>query len=241
MCRRVIIWETVEVTELESGKKRNVKGRCVIVCASPERSKEFIASGIQKEDFVICADGGADQLIGSGIVPDLLIGDMDSSLHYKEFENVKMELLPVKKDDSDTMYCVKRALEMGFDNFMLLGATGGRIDHTLANLSVLLYLQSRNAKGVIADEYSQVWLLKSGDNVIRNAKGRMISVIPFACDRACLTYRGMEYQMKQKEVMTEYPYTISNVGIEDEVIVTVHSGRALLVLESNHAVNSTLV
>lgn len=215
---------------MQSEGKNKKAERCVIVCASPERGADFIVSGIKEGDFIICADGGADKLIHSGIVPDLLIGDMDSSLHYKEFENIKTELLPVKKDDTDTMYCVKRALEMGFDNFMLLGATGGRIDHTLANLSVLLYLQSRNAKGVIVDEYNEVRLLNTGENVIKNAKGRTISVMPFACESVTLTYHGMEYPLSRQKVKADYPYTISNRVTEDIVTITLHEGSALAVM-----------
>lgn len=204
--------------------------RCVIICASPQSDREFIVSRLKKSDFIICADGGADLLVSTGKVPDLIIGDFDSSKNYKYFENVKITVLPVSKDDTDTMYCVRTALEMGFDDFLFLGATGGRLDHMLANLSVLLFLKKNNARGVISDEFGDTLLLKQGDNILSEKKGRTVSIMPFACEEVCLSYKGMMYPLENSVISTEYPYTISNVTVNDNAIVTLHSGNALLVL-----------
>ena len=67
-----------------------VKNRCVIVCASPTSDIDFILSQIRKDDFVMCADGGADKLSGTGIVPDMIIGDLDSSKKYTEFKDTEI-------------------------------------------------------------------------------------------------------------------------------------------------------
>lgn len=207
-----------------------VKNRCVIVSASPAANMEFIVSRIRSDDFVICADGGADKLVDTGIVPDLIIGDLDSSENYGYFKDTKITELSVHKDDTDTMHCVQTGLDMGYGEFLLLGATGGRLDHTLANLSVLLYLERNAARGVIADEYTQTSLLRQGDNVINNICGKTVSVMPFACERAVLSYQGMYYPMNMGEVTIDYPYTISNKAVDDTVIVTLHSGEALLII-----------
>lgn len=208
----------------------NYNARCVIVAASPQNDQSFIKSQISNDDFIICADGGADALISTGVTPDLIIGDFDSSQHYKVFNDTKTVTLPTCKDDTDTMYCVKTALDMGYRNFLLLGATGGRLDHTLANLSVLLFLDKYNAMGVISDEYGDTMLLHHGDNPIKNMKGRTASVMPFACNEVCLSYKGMKYPLDNDLVSAEYPFTISNVIIDELTVVTLHSGNALLVL-----------
>ena len=208
----------------------NSKKRCVIVAASPNDEIEFIKSQIMEDDFVICADGGADKLIETGIMPDFIIGDFDSSKNYTYFDSSIVTVLPTQKDDTDTMYCVKTALEKGYKDFLILGATGGRIDHTLANLSVLLYLKKSGASGVISDEFADTALLSIGDNILENKKGKTVSIMPFASDSVRLTYKGMMYPLENSEVYTDYPYTISNVAVEDRVIITLHSGTALLVL-----------
>lgn len=208
----------------------NSKNRCVIVAASPQTNVSFIKSQISENDFIICADGGADKLAEAGITPDWIIGDLDSSSNYAHFENTNVTVLPTQKDDTDTMYCVKKALEKGFKSFLFLGATGGRIDHTLANLSVLLYLKKNNAVGIISDEFADTFLLNIGDNVFENVKGRTISVMPFASDSVRLTYKGMMYPLENAVVKTEYPFSISNVAVSDTTVITLHSGTALIVL-----------
>lgn len=202
----------------------------MIVSAAPQISTGFLKSKLRKDDFVICADGGADILLECAIVPDLIIGDFDSSKKYRQFAGTDIITLPVSKDDTDTMYCVKHALQMGFSDFIFLGATGGRLDHTLANLSLLLFLRSKGASGTVSDQYNDISLLNEGENVLRNLKGRTISVMPFACESVCLSYSGMLYPLEHSTITSVYPYSISNVALSDAVTVTVHSGNALLVL-----------
>lgn len=204
--------------------------RCVIIGAAPNTSTEFIASRIRKDDYIICADGGADRLVGSGIVPDLIIGDLDSSKSYSFFKETHITVLPTQKDDTDTMYCTKKALENGFKRFLYLGATGGRIDHTLANLSVLMYLKAHGAHGMISDEFADISLLCSGENVLSGVKGKTISIMPFACGEVCLTYEGMFYPMSNERVTADYPFTISNVAVAESVKIILHSGTALLII-----------
>lgn len=207
-----------------------IKNRCVIICASPTANRDHILTKITDDDFIICADGGADWLSGSGITPDMIIGDMDSSAQYKDFSDSEMIVLNTMKDDTDTMHCVVKALEMGYNEFLLLGATGGRTDHTLCNLSVLLYLKNHHAHGTISDEYSEITILFNGTNKITDIKNKTVSVLPFACSQAALTYSGLLYPMDHKTVTAEFPFTISNKALEDTVYITVHSGTALLII-----------
>ena len=207
--------------------------RCVIVSASPDSDSEFIKSHIADDDFVICADGGADKIIPTGIIPDLIIGDFDSSGKSDYFRDTEVITLPVMKDDTDTQHCAEAAMDRGFKNILFLGATGGRLDHTLANLSVLLYLKNRGAKGRIVDKYSDISLLENGDNKLFGAKGKTVSVMPFVSKEVTLSYEGMLYPLKNQTVSAEYPFTISNIAEADEVTVTLHKGEALLIISND--------
>lgn len=209
--------------------------RCVIVAASPQTDSDFIKSKIREDDFVICADGGADKLISTEIVPDRIIGDMDSTKSSGYFNNTKTTVLPVRKDDTDTMYCVKTALEMGYKDFLILGATGARLDHTLANLSVLLYLRDNGAQGVITDRWGYTLLLKNGDNFFEGRNGAAVSIMPFASESVTLSYDGLMYPLENTVVSAEYPYTISNVITSDLARVTLHSGTALVIFPTEGA------
>ena len=208
----------------------NSNTRCVIISASPELNSDFLKTHIKPEDYVICADGGADKLIPIGIVPDLIIGDFDSSQNYKYFKKSEIVTLEVQKDDTDTMHCAAEAVKRGFKNIVFFGVTGGRIDHTLANLSVLLYLKNNGAEGKIIDEFNEISLLNQGGNVIENVKWKTVSVMPFACFTATLSYKGMFYPLENKSVDIDFPYTISNIAVENNIEVFLHSGTALLII-----------
>ena len=96
--------------------------------------------------FVLCADGGWQLARQAGVRPDLVIGDFDSSDQPGEGP---VERYPVEKDDTDTMLCLKKGLSMGFDDFLVVGGFGGRIDHTVGNLQALRYAANRAAAAVI--------------------------------------------------------------------------------------------
>lgn len=204
--------------------------RCVIVSASPDADPSFISSAIRAGDYIVCADGGVDVLAQTQLVPDLIIGDHDSAREGTVFSEVETISLKVRKIDTDTMHCADVCLERGFREFLFLGATGGRTDHLLANLSILLYLQKKSAHGVVSDSYNDIMLLENGENSFCVKAGTTVSVLPFGAESACVSYTGLSYPLENGVVTVDYPYTISNFAVADNVTVTLHSGRALLFL-----------
>lgn len=208
------------------------KKRCVIISASLELESNYLKTQITSDDYIICADGGVDKIIPIGTIPDLIIGDFDSSKNYDYFKNTETVTLQTQKDDTDTMHCAAEAVKRGFTDIVFLGATGGRLDHTLANLSVLLYLQKNGANGKIVDKFNEVSLLGKGKNILRNVKGKTVSVMPFACFTATLSYKGMFYPMENKSVNADFPYTISNIAVDDDAEIFLHSGTALLIISN---------
>lgn len=207
-----------------------VKRRCVIVSASPERDVEFVKRSVKDDDFIICADGGMDLLYETGLSPDLIVGDFDSASSPDLFPDTERICLQIKKNDTDTMHCAEAALERGFVDFLFLGATGGRADHTLANFSILLYLSQKNARAIISDRYNDIFLLQKGNNYIHTEPGTTVSVMPFADDHAVLSYKGMSYPLEYGTVKADYPYTISNVTVGSDARITLHEGRALCII-----------
>ena len=202
--------------------------RCVVISASPDNNPNHIRKSVRDTDYIICADGGVDAAARAGLKPDLIVGDLDSAEKPDSFPDVETIVLKTTKDDTDTMHCAGIAVEKGFKNILFLGCTGGRTDHTLANLSVLVYLAEKGADGIISDEYNDICLLKDGVNIVNAAPGTTVSILPFGCDRAVLSYRGLVYPLDHGTVKLSYPYTISNVIADDHASVELHSGKALL-------------
>lgn len=206
------------------------KDRCVIVCASPECDDSYLEKEIDREkDFIICADGGMEHLKNAGIVPDVWIGDFDSWQGEVKSGNSEIVRLNPEKDDTDTISCVNKACELGFKKIALLCALGGRIDHTFANLSVLLYGLERDLDVSIITPAEEIKVLKEGEYLIENQKGKTFSVFAFGCDEAQVSYRGAKYPLNHYKMKAAYPIGISNIFTEDKGIIKIHSGTVLYI------------
>ena len=202
---------------------------CVIFGAAPGATvpKDFSPDGA----LLICADGGFALARSLGITPDIVIGDFDS---LREIPRGSWEtiVLPREKDDTDLLAAVKLALDRGCDDFLILGALGGRLDHSLGNLAVLRFLAEHGAAGVLTDEKTQVFLKRAGDPplLLENQKGKTLSVFPFGTETCTVTYEGMQYPMEHGQLRSSVPLGVSNVIAEDRAEVLVEQGTAVILL-----------
>ena len=108
--------------------------RCVII-GGGDCSVDILKNNILSDDFIICADSGYDIANDADIVPDLLIGDFDSIKRIPD--NVNKITLPVEKDVTDCLAAYNEGIKLGFKAFAVFGGTGGRFEHTFANISLL--------------------------------------------------------------------------------------------------------
>ena len=168
--------------------------KCVIICAGYIERYEAVRYELDRAELVICADAGIVHAQRLGVKPDIILGDFDSYTgKIPECEQVIR--LPAEKDDTDTMYAVKLALDMGFDEFVLLGALGGRLDHTLANIQTLKYLQDKNAEGRLVSEDNIVFLVSSSEINVKRQEGFKLSV--FSYSEVCygVTLKNVHYPL----------------------------------------------
>ena len=101
------------------------------------------------QDFVIAVDGGLRYLAECGIEPDFLMGDFDSLgedfadtvAKYRGMGKEHFLQLPVVKDDTDTMAAARLGIQRGYKEFLMYGAMGGRLDHTIANIQTMVWRQ----------------------------------------------------------------------------------------------------
>lgn len=206
-----------------------MKKRCVIIGASPECDTKMLSSKVSRNDFIVCADGGYEYAVSAGIKPDMVIGDFDSSEFPKDLECEKIRL-PVHKDDTDTMYCVKECIKRGYKDFLLFGMTGGRIDHSYANFCTLLYLSERDIKASVFDSENEIFVMTSGTRVIGNKTGHIFSIFPFGCGKCTVSLDGFEYGLEKSVLNADFPLGVSNVVRSDEAKITLHEGSAICML-----------
>lgn len=203
--------------------------RCIIICASPYNQPEFIKSQIHEDDYIICADGGYDTAVKAGITSSIVIGDFDSSTIVID-NNIKKIILPVEKDDTDSIYCIRHGISMGYTDFILFGATGSRADHLYANLSLLKFACNHNCTAVLKDSEASIFYTESTTTLKCN--GCTVSVFPFGCSKATVTLNGFKYSADKLTMTADFPIGTSNIAVADTSIVTVHSGGVLIIV--NH-------
>lgn len=200
--------------------------RCVIVGGAEIRNYEAVKEYLAPEDFYIYCDCGLNHREALGYAPDLIIGDFDSHIQ-PEGENVIV--LPVVKDDTDTIFAVKEALHRSYDDFVLLGVTGGRLDHTLGNVYALMMLKGHGARAKIIDDYSVIELVSAGE-VKRIAKGwRFFSLLNISGTARGITITGAKYNLDDAEITSEYQYGISNEVSGEEAVISLKEGNLLLI------------
>lgn len=208
-----------------------MKKRCVIIGASPDMCMDLIVKNVREDDFIVCADGGYEYAFRAGLKPDLIIGDFDSASEFPKDTGCKIISLPTEKDDTDTMYCIKECVKMGYKEFVFLGMTGGRCDHTYANYCALLYLSERDIKAKIVDEKNEIFVITKGTKTsVCNKKGQMFSIFPFGCFSCTATLSGFMYELSMGELTSDFPLGISNVITSDNAEISVYNGNALCIL-----------
>ena len=203
---------------------------CVIFAAGEYYSDTpIVPSGA----FIIAADGGLDHARALDMSPDVVVGDFDSYDGQLD-PTLKIVRVPCEKDDTDTMLAIKIALEDGYRDFMLLGATGGRLDHLLSNVSSGAYIAEHGGRCVICDKYNVMHVIKDCRLELRGLKGQTLSVLSYTDESQGVTLSGMKYPLENGTLTNAFPIGQSNIVKEDVCSVEVKHG-VLLVIEAGMA------
>ena len=202
-------------------------GRCVIVGGANINNYDFIREKLSADDYIIFCDSGLKHMENLRVQPSLIVGDFDS--HENPQLDVETIVLPCEKDDTDTVYAVKEAIKRGYDNFLLIGVVGARLDHTLGNVSILLYLDSLGKKGCIIDDYSEMEIVSNEPAYIEDSYS-FFSLLNISGTAKGITIENAKYPLENGEITCEYQYGISNEVLCGEMAkVSVDKGRALLI------------
>ena len=201
--------------------------RCVIVGGADINNYGFIREKLCADDHVIFCDSGLKHLENLQVQPSLIVGDFDS--HENPHLDVETIVLPCEKDDTDTVFAVKEAIKRGFDDFLLIGVVGARLDHTLGNVSILLYLNSLGKKGCIIDDYSEMEIVTDKPVPITEKYAFFSLLNVTGCARG-ITITGAKYLLDNAEITCEYQYGVSNEVLPGQTAyVSVREGCLLLI------------
>lgn len=203
------------------------KQRCVIVGGADIGNYSRIRNRLSSGDFVIFCDSGLKHLEQLKVKPDLIVGDFDS--HENPRLDVETIVLPCEKDDTDTMFAVREAVKRGFSDFLLIGVAGGRLDHTLGNISILLFLDSLGKKGRMMDDYSDMEIVSEEIGFVADSYS-YFSLLNVSGTARGITIRNAKYRLENAEITCDFQLGISNeVEPGKQAEISVKDGRLLLI------------
>lgn len=200
--------------------------RCVIIGGAEINNTEAVKKYLRPDDCIICCDSGLYNANKLGVTPALIVGDFDS--HPKPCTDTETIVLPCEKDDTDTVYAVKEALSRGFDDFLILGAAGGRLDHTLGNVSILLFLFEKGKNALLADDFSDMEIVGREEKYISRDYS-YFSLISICGAARGVTVAGAKYPLENACIGSTYQYGISNEVKGSFASAGVRDGRLLLI------------
>ena len=225
----------------EDTMTKNYKHCCIFVGGAPIYAEGFRKDFFDGTDLIIAADSGCAQLerlcgAGFALSPQLILGDMDSFPKERAlslYPSAEFVPFPTEKDYTDTQLALDTALGMGAETITVIGGTGNRADHYLANLALLRHYAKIGVEVRIFDGKNLVSFESEGETVIENGSFRYFSLIPDGDSLSGVDIVGAKYPLRNAEVDRDLPITVSNEITEEKCIITVKRGMYFLILCSD--------
>ena len=208
--------------------------RCILIGAGDCNVQKIET---KPEDFVIAVDGGYDTCRKYDIVPDLIVGDFDSVQESDMPQIVEIAkiapdhvvLLPTEKDDTDMLAAIRIGLLEGCQEFRIYGGSGGRLDHTLANLQALTYLSRRGAQGILWGENYGIQVVTDGTisfskDLEENEPGTLVSVFSLSDISEDVIIKGLKYEVDNVTLSHDFPLGVSNEFTGKKAFIHVKKG-----------------
>lgn len=186
-------------------------------------------------DLILAVDGGLTAARKLQLKPDCCVGDFDSVSkddleHFRKIPGISWETHPPEKDETDTELALHLALRRKVDSIHVFGATGTRMDHTLASISLLQIPLEAGVSCWLIDGHNRITMIDSGMALKRSeAFGTYVSLIPFTESVSGVTLEGFKYPLQDYTFVQGNSLGVSNEIICEEAVITIGKGRMLLI------------
>ena len=196
---------------------------------------EFLKKILEENKFetIVAADKGLEALNKINVMPNYIIGDFDSvnktTLNQYENKNIEITYLKPEKDFTDTHMAIKLAIEKRAKHITIIGATGTRMDHTLANIHVLNEALQNNVPTEIINENNRIMLINKKAKLIKNTNYKYVSIIPLTTKITGVTLKGFKYNIENATINLGESIGVSNEQIEQEALIEIKEGIAILI------------
>lgn len=193
---------------------------------------------LRTDDYIIAADGGANHLLKLDTIPDIVIGDLDSidegTLLELKSAKVNIKKYPEDKDETDIELALQFALEQRPSAILIVAALGGRLDQTLANLSILPEMMLSGINIRMDDGVEEVFFchasVEKGKQVeVQGISGDTVSLIPWGGLVEGVSTKGLQWPLYGETLYPEKTRGISNSMQNDMASIRIKSGLLLIV------------
>ncbi len=206
--------------------------RCAIVTNGNINDYDCIRAALVGHDFIICADGGVRHLFHMNLLPNLIVGDFDSIdekyMKYLQAHNVDRCEFPERKDFTDTELALQYAIDHGAAEINFFGAIGSRMDHTLANVMLLVPLLQKGIRASIQDEHNHIWIT-SDELFLEGEVGDFVSILPLTPQVEGVTLQGLAYPLKDATIKMGQSIGVSNQFANRHASITIKQGIILVI------------
>ena len=196
--------------------------KAAIILNSPNLNRHI------DEEVVIAADKGYEFALKHGIIPEIVIGDFDSSTMPTNLNVLKLN---VEKNETDGQEALAYAIKKGYDEIAIYGISGGRLDHEMGNLSLLKSGEEQGVSMVGKEDDVDIYFKSKGKYAFKTQKGKEFSIITFMEDSIISNGIGVKYPIDNLHLSSNsLGRAISNVAIKDEISFEVLEGGVLIFL-----------
>ena len=150
-------------------------------------------------------------------------------IKYYNSKEVKFKKFPTKKDETDTELCIELSDKLKAKEIHLMGALGGRIDHTIANVNLLYYIRKRGIIPKIVSEKEEIYIAMDEEITIDGEIGDIISILPIKNDAKGVTLKNLEYPLENYDMKFSRPLGISNVMTDINCNIKVKEGSIIII------------
>lgn len=206
--------------------------KVLIVSNGSISNYNFYNDILKTVDYIICADGGAKHLVKMDVYPNVVIGDLDSiDKKIKELfisKNVEFVKFPTNKDATDTELAVDFAISQKPTEITFIGAIGNRMDHTLANISILKKLLLKGVKGKIIDEKNEIILIDK-EIILYRGNSDFISILPVTQEVKGVTLEGLQFPLRDALITFGSSIGVSNRFVDSKASIKIKEGLLLII------------
>lgn len=187
--------------------------RAIIFVNGQMQDRDYIKAYLNQGDFLVAADGGLNHILDLGLLPNVLIGDLDSTTVAQQMDmakhNVLIEKFSADKNETDLELAIQYCVDKGFQVIRLIAGLGGRLDQTLGNLALLTQPYWSNLDLRFQDGLEEVWIIKGYSTVLGEIDD-VVSLIPLGQPVEGVRTTGLKYPLNNETLFPEKTRGISN-------------------------------